>query len=67
MSEIADLSARDPELLRFRARGLPLEAVALRLHTSERTVRRPLPAIFSRLGFGASIQAVVWAARLGLV
>jgi DNA-binding NarL/FixJ family response regulator len=66
MSEIAELSAQDPELLRLPARCLPLDAVARRMHTSGRTVRRGLTAICGRLGFGASIQAVVWAARQGL-
>jgi DNA-binding NarL/FixJ family response regulator len=55
------------ELLRLLARGLPLDAVARRLNTSERTVRRRIKAICDRLGVGASIQAVVWAARAGLV
>jgi DNA-binding NarL/FixJ family response regulator len=65
--EIAELNAEDLELLRLLACGLPLDAVARRMHTSERTVRRRLKAICDRLGFGASIQAVVWAARQGLV
>jgi DNA-binding NarL/FixJ family response regulator len=63
----ADLSREDVELLQLLARGLPLDAVARRLGTSERTVRRRIKAICDRLGFGASIQAVAWAARQGLV
>ena len=63
----AQLSRQDVELLRLLARGLPLDAVARRLNTSERTVRRRVKAICDRLGVGASIQAVVWAARAGLV
>ena len=62
-----DLSREDVELLDLLARGLPLDAVARRLGTSERTVRRRTKAICDRLGFGASIQAVAWAARQGLV
>jgi DNA-binding NarL/FixJ family response regulator len=62
-----DLSREDVELLDLLARGLPLDAVARRLGTSERTVRRRIKAICDRLGFGASIQAVAWAARQGLV
>lgn len=34
---------------------------------AERTVHRRLTTICGRLGFGASIQAVVWAAWRGLV
>ena len=55
------------ELLRLLARGLPLGAVARRLNTSERTVRRRVRGICERLGVTASIEAVVWAARQGLV
>jgi len=61
------LSREDVELLRLLAGGLPLEAVARRLNTSERTVRRRVKAICDRLGFTTSIQAVAWAARQGLV
>ena len=61
------LSSQDVELLRLLAGGLPLYAVARRMNTSERTVRRRVKAIRDRLGFSSSIQAVVWAARRGLV
>ncbi|HSZ41961.1 MAG TPA: LuxR C-terminal-related transcriptional regulator [Trebonia sp.] len=69
MSEpgLVALSKQDVELLRLLAGGLPLDAVARRLNTSERTVRRRVKAICDRLGVGSSIQAVVWAARRGLV
>jgi DNA-binding NarL/FixJ family response regulator len=66
-SGVAMLSRQDIELLRLLAAGLPLDAVARRLNTSERTVRRRVKAICDRLGVGSSIQAVVWAARRGLV
>jgi DNA-binding NarL/FixJ family response regulator len=61
------LSRQDVELLRLPAQGLPLNSVARRMRTSERTVRRRTRAICSQLGVGASIQAVVWAAREGLL
>jgi DNA-binding NarL/FixJ family response regulator len=61
------LSGEDVELLRLLARGLSLDAVARRLHTSERTVRRRIKGICDRLGVSAAIQAVVWAAHRGLV
>jgi DNA-binding NarL/FixJ family response regulator len=61
------LSRDDVELLRLLAGGLPLDAVARRLHTSDRTVRRRVKAICDRLGCRSSIQAVAWAARQGLV
>ena len=61
------LSHQDVELLRLLAQGLPLDSVARRLRTSERTVRRRTQAICNRLGVGAPIQAVVWAAHEGLL
>lgn len=64
---VGELSRQDVELLRLLAGGLPMEAVARRMNTSERTVRRRVKAICDRLGFTSSIQAVVWAARQGLV
>jgi DNA-binding NarL/FixJ family response regulator len=64
---VAELTRQDMELLRLLAGGLPLDAVARRLNTSERTVRRRVRAICDRLGYTSPIQAVVWAARRGLV
>jgi DNA-binding NarL/FixJ family response regulator len=64
---VAELSRQDVELLKLLACGLPLDAVARRMNTSERTVRRRMKAICDRLGFTSSIQAIVWAARQGLV
>jgi DNA-binding NarL/FixJ family response regulator len=61
------LSHDDLELLRLLARGLPLNTVARRLRTSERTVRRRAKGICDRLGMGAPIEAVVWAAKRGLL
>jgi DNA-binding NarL/FixJ family response regulator len=63
----AELSRQDVEVLKLIAGGLPLDAVARRMNTSERTVRRRVKAICDRLGFASSIQAVVWAVRQGLV
>jgi DNA-binding NarL/FixJ family response regulator len=59
------LSDDDVALLRLLAEGMPIEAVARRLSTSERTVRRRTRQICDRLGVGAPIQAVVWAAHHG--
>ena len=61
------LSHQDVELLRLLAQGLPLGSVARRMRTSERTVRRRSKAICDRLGVGAPIVAVVWAAHRGLI
>ena len=61
------LTDPEVELLRLLGQGLACDAVARRLHTSERTVRRRTKAICDRLHVGASIEAVVWAARQGLI
>jgi DNA-binding NarL/FixJ family response regulator len=62
-----ELSQQEVELLGLLAGGLPMEAVARRVNASERTVRRRVRAICDRLGVTSPIQAVVWAARQGLV
>ncbi|MCW3839911.1 LuxR C-terminal-related transcriptional regulator [Micromonospora yasonensis] len=61
------LDEEDLRLLRLLATGLPLETVARRSEMSERTVRRRIRAICDRLGVTAPIQAVVWAARRGML
>jgi DNA-binding NarL/FixJ family response regulator len=61
------LSGPEVELLRLLGQGLLCDAVARRLHTSERTVRRRTKAICDRLEVTASIEAVVWAAHRGLI
>jgi DNA-binding NarL/FixJ family response regulator len=60
---------RDDEVavLSLLAEGLPLEIVARRLAVSERTLRRRTRAICDLLGVRATITAVAWAARRGLV
>lgn len=63
----AQLGYEDVELLRLLAQGLPLGAVARRMRTSERTVRRRARELCDRLGVRAPIQAVAWAARRGLL
>jgi DNA-binding NarL/FixJ family response regulator len=57
----------DLRLLRLLAEGLPLDVVARRLEMSERTLRRRIRAICDRLGVPATITAVAWAARRGLL
>jgi DNA-binding NarL/FixJ family response regulator len=61
------LTREDIEVLTLLAEGLPLSTIGRRLHLSERSIRRRLRMICDRLGCRSSIQAVVWAARRGLV
>ncbi len=62
-----EVTEDDLRLLALLADGLPLESVGRRLGLSDRTVRRRTRAICDRLGVRAPIQAVVWAARRGLL
>jgi DNA-binding NarL/FixJ family response regulator len=64
---MCELGREEVELLGLLARGMPLGAVARRLATSERTVRRRVRTICGRLGVGTPIEAVVWAAQRRLV
>ncbi len=61
------LTAEDLAMLRLIAEGLPLASIARRMQMSPRTVRRRLRNICDRLGVVHPIQAVVWAARHGLI
>jgi DNA-binding NarL/FixJ family response regulator len=61
------LSEQEHLLLVLLCRGLPEEAIARRLLTSSRTVRRRIRALCDRLGVRTPLQAAVWAARRGLV
>jgi DNA-binding NarL/FixJ family response regulator len=63
----AALSDDEVVLLKLLADGVPVEAVARRLQTSERTVRRRVRLVCDRLGVVAPIQAVVWAAHHGVL
>lgn len=62
-----ELSDSDLELLAMLAAGLQFDSIARRLDTSDRTIRRRIRAVCDRLGVGTTVEAVVWAARRGLV
>jgi DNA-binding NarL/FixJ family response regulator len=63
----AHLEREELDLLALFAEGLSVETIARRLDLSDRTVRRRLRSICDRLDCATPIQAVVWAARRGLV
>lgn len=61
------LDDEERELVAMLADGLVLEAVARRLHLSERTVRRRVRSLCARAGVDTPVQVVVIAVREGLV
>jgi DNA-binding NarL/FixJ family response regulator len=58
-----DLSARELEVLRLVARGLPNKLIARELHVSEKTVKAHLTSVFTQLGVSDRTQAALWAQR----
>jgi DNA-binding NarL/FixJ family response regulator len=57
----AELSAREVEVLRLVAQGLPNKRIARELEISEKTVKAHLTSIFQRLGVSDRMQAALWA------
>jgi DNA-binding NarL/FixJ family response regulator len=57
------LSARELEVLRLVARGLPNKLIARELEISEKTVKAHLTSVFSQLGVSDRTQAALWAQR----
>ena len=61
------LTPRELEVLALLAEGLPNKAIAPRLGISEHTVKAHVTAIFAKLGVGTRAEAVVTAARRGVL
>ena len=61
------LTPREHEVLGLLAEGLPNKLIADRLQISENTVKYHVGAIFGKLGAQSRTEAVMQAARLGLV
>ena len=66
-AETVALAPHEIQLLSLLGDGLSLVQVARRSDSSQRTVRRRCRNICDRLGVQTPIQAVVWAARRGLL
>jgi DNA-binding NarL/FixJ family response regulator len=64
---IRPLSDREVEVLRILATGLPNREIASILFISEGTVKTHVEHIIQKLGVSDRVQAVVWAARHGLL
>ena len=67
MPEITDLTPREREVLALVAEGLPNKLIADRLNISEHTVKFHVAALLSKLGAQSRTEAVVLAARRGLL
>jgi DNA-binding NarL/FixJ family response regulator len=61
------LTARELDVLRLLAEGLPNKAIAHQLGISEHTVKFHVNAVLGKLGAASRTEAAMRAARLGLV
>lgn len=61
------LTAREHDVLRLLAQGLPNKEIARRLAISEHTVKFHINAVLGKLGAQSRTEAVVLAMRMGLV
>ena len=64
---VEPLTERELEVLRLLALGLPNKGIALRLGISEHTVKFHVGAILAKLGAAGRTEAVMLAARRGLL
>jgi DNA-binding NarL/FixJ family response regulator len=60
---MAELSAREREVLQLVAEGRPNKLIARELGISEKTVKAHLTSIFQRIGVTDRTQAALWAQR----
>jgi len=66
-SKVQDLTARELEVLRLLAEALPNKLIADRLGISDHTAKFHVNSVLSKLSAGTRTEAVVRAARLGIV
>ena len=61
------VTAEELTILTLMSNGMTLDSVAIRVSVSQRTLSRRLRCVCDRLGVAHPIQAIVWAARQGLL
>lgn len=61
------LTAREVEILKLVAIGLANKQIAYRLQVSEKTVRNHISNMYEKLGIQGRSQAVIYAAKKGLI
>jgi DNA-binding NarL/FixJ family response regulator len=64
---VAELTARELEILRLLARGKANKEIAAELQISERTARTHVSNILGKLGLASRTQAALWAVGHGLL
>jgi len=64
---IAQLTARENEVLQVLAEGLDSKEIADRLHISSKTESNHMSSILNKLGLHSRLQALVFALRYGMV
>lgn len=64
---VADLTAREREVLRFVATGLPNAEIGARMFLGAGTVKDHVSSILSKLGVASRVQAALAAQRAGLL
>ena len=67
MSEAARLTIREVEILRLVALGYMNKQIATQCHISEQTAKNSMTRIFRKLDAANRTQAVIKAAKCGLV
>jgi DNA-binding NarL/FixJ family response regulator len=62
-----DLTAREREVTRLLAEGIPRKEIANRLYISPKTVENHISRTMKKLSLRNSIELTLWAVKLGLI
>jgi DNA-binding NarL/FixJ family response regulator len=67
MTTLADLTARELEIIQLVLAGYTNKAIAAEIYISEKTVEFHLDNIYSKIGARTRLMAGVWALQQGIV